>query len=62
MRATIDSSKCQGHGRCAMTAPDVFDVDDGGYGIVLIEEIPADLEAETLKAVGNCPEAAISVS
>ena len=61
MRAMIDPGKCQGHGRCAMTAPDVFDVDDDGNGIVLLDPVPAGGEDEVGRAVVNCPERAISI-
>ncbi|MGH3250447.1 MAG: ferredoxin [Trebonia sp.] len=27
---SIDTIRCQGHGRCVIIAPDVFDVDDSG--------------------------------
>ncbi|MFE0192084.1 ferredoxin [Streptomyces sp. NPDC058989] len=34
MRITIDSEVCIGSGQCALTAPEVFTQDDGGYGTV----------------------------
>ncbi len=62
MHTSIDGSKCQGHGRCVMTAPDVYDVDDMGNGMVLLAEVPADLAEDVAKAVASCPEQAISMS
>ncbi len=61
MKVSIDSTKCQGHGRCALTSPDVFDIDDDGYGIVTVDEVPESLEAEVRSAVASCPESAITI-
>jgi ferredoxin len=60
-RATIDGSRCQGHGRCALIAPGVFDVDDLGVGRVVVDEVPdADL-ADVREALLSCPESAIAL-
>ena len=32
MRVSIDSGKCQGHGRCYDLAPDLFGEDEEGFG------------------------------
>lgn len=60
MRVTIDGDKCQGHARCAIIASTVFDVDDMGNGVVLVDEVPADAEADVREAIFSCPEGAIS--
>lgn len=57
----IDGAKCQGHGRCALIAPEVFDVDDLGMGLVLVDEVPPAAEADVDEAVLTCPENAIHV-
>jgi ferredoxin len=62
MPLTIDSSRCQGHGRCALINPDLFDVADDGYGYVVNPDPAPDLRADVTKAVENCPEEAISYS
>lgn len=61
-QVAIDGAKCQGHGRCALIAPDVFDVDDSGLGWVLVDEVPPDLAADVQEAVMSCPEGAITFS
>ncbi|HEV8421231.1 MAG TPA: ferredoxin [Actinomycetota bacterium] len=61
MKVKVDREKCQGHNRCHALAPQIFDVDELGYSVVLVDEIPAGLEDLALKAVRNCPERAISV-
>ena len=61
MRVSIDQERCQGHARCAILASTVFDVDDDGRGVVIVDEVPAEDEAEAQQAVASCPESAISV-
>lgn len=62
MKITYDRSACQGHNRCYLLAPELFDVDDEGYAILLVEgEVPAELEQKARLAVDNCPEYAITV-
>jgi len=39
----------------------VFSLDDVGHGTVRVDSVPAELEADVLKAAGNCPERAIIV-
>ena len=47
---------------CAIAAPEVFGADDIGNAVILVEgEIPAELEAKTRRAVGNCPEHALTI-
>ena len=63
MRVMVDSERCQGHGRCVMTAPDLFDLDDDGYAFVRNDgEVPAESEALAHQAIANCPEQAIGTA
>lgn len=63
MKVTIDDTACTGHGRCYVLAPDVFDSDDVGRGVVRFEgDVPADLEQQAQIGQANCPEGAISCS
>jgi ferredoxin len=56
----IDRSLCQGHNRCAALAPDVFGIDEDGFGYVLDDgEVPDDLVDAADDIVGACPEQAI---
>jgi ferredoxin len=43
-------------------APDVFDADEVGHSIVLVENVSGDLEAQAVTAEQNCPEAEITLS
>jgi ferredoxin len=61
-RVRIDIARCQGHGRCAVIAPDVFDVDDLGKGKVLLDPCPEEFRAAAEEAEFSCPETAITVS
>ncbi len=62
MRVKLDSEKCQGHNRCYALAPELFDVDDYGTAVLLIDgEIPSELEDKARLAVANCPEYAITI-
>jgi ferredoxin len=57
----IDGDRCQGHGRCALIAPQVFDVDDSGMGQVLVDTVSeADLP-DVRDVVLSCPENAIAL-
>jgi ferredoxin len=61
MRVVIDTGLCSGHGRCYTLAPEVFDSDEGGYGVVRSAELPPDLEDKARIGVDNCPERAITI-
>jgi len=59
---SIDASRCQGHGRCSLISPKIFDISDDGLGQVLVTEPESDDAADVKRAVENCPESAISFS
>lgn len=62
MQVKVDVDRCQGHGRCYVTAPEVFEMDDVGYGRELGDgTVAAGLEDKTRLAVDNCPEQAITI-
>lgn len=62
MRVHLDSEKCQGHNRCYALAPELFDVDDFGQAVLLVEgDVPDDLRGKARLAASNCPEYAIKI-
>ena len=62
MRVILDSSKCQGHGRCYSLAPSLFESDDEGYAKLLVSgEVPAEQQDDARIAADNCPEYAITI-
>src|ERR1700739_1377720 len=62
LRVSVDTARCQGHGRCAIVAPEVFDVDDLGQGKVVLDPCPEEFRAAAEEAEFSCPETAITVS
>jgi ferredoxin len=62
MRTRVDVERCQGHGLCHWTAPEVFAPDDDdGHAVVQVETVPPELEAAVRDAAANCPESAIEL-
>ena len=61
MRLLLDAERCQGHGRCYMLAPEVFDADEVGHCIVRVPEVSGELEQQAVTAEQNCPEQAITL-
>lgn len=62
MRIRFDRDACQGHNRCHLLAPELFDTDDEGYAVPLVEgELPEELHEAAELAADNCPEYAITL-
>lgn len=57
----LDQERCQGHGRCYILAPVVFESDDDGRGMVIAETVPRVLAESARLGSDNCPEDAITV-
>jgi ferredoxin len=63
MKIVFDEGACQGHGLCAMTAPDLFDLaEEDGHAIVKFAKVPTQLEEMARRAVDGCPERALSLA
>ncbi len=62
MKVYLDTSRCQGHGQCNMTAPALFTFNDQGFAVLLHEDVPPQLEKAVLLAELRCPERAITTS
>jgi ferredoxin len=61
MKIRIDTDLCTGHGRCYSLAPELFEPDDEGNGVVRHEVVPAGQEDAARRAASNCPERAVIV-
>jgi ferredoxin len=61
VRIVLDAERCQGHGRCYSLAPDLFDSDDLGHCVLLVDSVPGGREAAARSGVENCPEQALSL-
>ena len=60
MKVFLDDEHCRGHGICPTVCPDVFAINEDGYGEVIAPEVPAAQQDAAREAVKCCPEQAIS--
>ncbi|HEY8308743.1 MAG TPA: ferredoxin [Lapillicoccus sp.] len=62
MQVRVDEERCQGHGLCRLSAPDIFFArEEDGHAYVLSETVPEGREDEAQLAADSCPELAIEV-
>jgi ferredoxin len=61
MKLLIDEDRCSGHGRCYTLVPSLFDSDEQGHGVVLVDTIAPEQVESARSAVLNCPEQAITL-
>lgn len=62
MKVHIDKEICAGFRVCLGILPELFELHDDGYAIVLREEVPPELEDLVRRAANQCPSNAISVT
>jgi ferredoxin len=62
VRVVADRDVCISAGNCVMAASAVFDQDDDGIVVVLVEEVPAGEEEHAREAVKLCPSQALRVA
>lgn len=60
-RLLADFEACQGYGNCITGAPDVYDIDDDGVVVLLVEDIPDADRARVEEAARSCPVNALSI-
>ena len=63
MKYLVDAALCSGHGLCALTSGDVYDIDDEGYNrdsgnTVYVAE---GREASAQRGAESCPDQAIRI-
>ena len=58
---SIDAERCTGHGRCYTLVPSLFDSDEQGHSVAVVDVLADDQIAAARSAVANCPEQAISI-
>jgi ferredoxin len=61
VKVTADRDVCIQAGNCVMSAPAVFDQDDDGIVLVLVDEVPDDELIRVCQAVKLCPSQALQV-
>lgn len=59
MKVEVDRDRCEGNAVCVGIAPDLFDLDDDDYAVVLQDEVPSDQEDLAEQSVQECPRAAL---
>ena len=61
LKVVVDMNVCQDNGQCVFAAPQVFQLDDDGRLVVMIEEPDESLRATVEDAADVCPVQAISI-
>ena len=61
MKVHVDPEVCAGFGVCLGLCPEMFELHDDGYAVVLVSEVPRELEDAVRQAVTQCPSNAISL-
>ncbi|MBL8380819.1 MAG: ferredoxin [Burkholderiales bacterium] len=62
-RVAIAADRCQGHNRCCLVAPELFESDDDGNARVIGDGSVAEAQLPKAKlAVANCPEHAVRLT
>jgi ferredoxin len=62
VKANVDADVCAGFAHCWALCPEVFELTDAGYAVVIVDEIPPELEDTVRTAEQNCPTRAITLS
>ncbi|GAA1242700.1 ferredoxin [Streptomyces sp. NPDC056121] len=60
MKVVVDMNKCQDHGQCVFSAPDVFQLDDTGR-LAYVSDPDDALRDEVEEAADVCPLQAIRI-
>lgn len=62
MKVMVDYDLCEGHGECVIAAPEVFDLDEAGEKVVVLQETPGEeLREKVVEAVKICPIVALQM-
>ncbi len=61
-RVTVDEARCEGHGLCQDSAPAVFELNDEGIAVVLVDPVPDALTRQAEAGVRVCPVAALTIA
>jgi ferredoxin len=61
VKIVADRDRCEGHGLCVDTAPDVYDLDDDAVVLLRYEVVPPALERRAEAGARVCPVAALRI-
>ena len=60
MKISVDLDLCEGYGTCVMIAPDLFQLDEWGYALLINDgEVSTEQEHHARRATLECPMHAI---
>ena len=59
MKSKVDKDICIGCGACQAICPDVFEIDDDGLAVSIVEEVNEDVMEDAIDAKEGCPVDAI---
>ncbi len=62
VKTKIIRDLCIGCSLCTSACPSVYEMDDEDKAIVIVDEVPADMEDEVRQAADDCPTDAIEVT
>ena len=61
VKVSADRDVCIQAGNCVMVADSLFDQDDDGIVVVLVDKVPGDEEDRAREAVKMCPSQALKI-
>ena len=61
MKVVVDPEICAGFGICVGISPELFELHDDGYAVVISATVPQEYEDLVRRAADQCPSRAISV-
>lgn len=62
MKVEVNLEVCSGHARCQVKGPEIYGTDDVlGKCVILVKDIPPELEHAARLGAKVCPERAIAV-
>ena len=60
-KVQADFDLCESNAICTGLAPDVFELDDDDFLVILTDEVTPENEGRIQRAVASCPKAALSI-
>ena len=60
MKVVVNHDLCEGHAKCQLNAPEVFEVRDDDRSYVLVDDVSEALRPKVERAIRLCPRQAIS--
>jgi ferredoxin len=61
MRLRVNPIACEGHALCVELLPELIRLDDWGYPIIDMRDVPIELESLARRAADACPTLALLI-